>query len=350
MQRFIVLSLCGLALACAKPGEPAKAPAAAAPAPASADGYRLPKDQVIARWNGGQMTYGELREKKAASFRKITANFQRELFKAETQETEGMVIEMLLDAEAKKQGKANGEEYLKHLAENPPVPEAEMMAFYEQNVKAQPGAPPYDQIKSRIGQFLGMQRAQKEVERLKTEVGLKVELPPPESAKATFDLADRPMKGNPNAKVTIVEFSDFQCPYCSRAVPQIEAILKAYPNDVKIYFMHFPLSFHQEAMPAAVASRCAQQQGKFWEMHDKIFQNAQNLTRDAFTGYAKEFALDEAKFTACLDDASVKEYVKKDMEQGEAAGVEGTPSFYINGVKFEGGVPTPEALKSYVGT
>ncbi len=157
--------------------------------------------------------------------------------------------------------------------------------------------------------------------------------------------------GNKNAKVTLIEYSDFECPFCSRHLPAIKQALKDFPNDVRLVYRHFPLSFHPQATPAAVASECAAKLGgndKFWTMHDKLFENQTTLGRDLYVRLAKEMGLKEADFTKCLDsDQDVKTRVSTDMMEGESAGVEGTPATFVNGKLVSGAVPY-EMLKQEI--
>jgi protein-disulfide isomerase len=312
-------------------------------------GLRLNADQVVAKWTGGQVTYGELVQKRAASFKKQQNKCSKELSELEHRELEGFVIQNLVQSAAAKAGKSE-DDYLKSLAGSPVVSEQDARDFYDKNLKS--SGQPFEAIQDKVRQYLASQKQQEtvrgEFERLKKEAGVVIDLPAPETAVASFDLEGRAMKGNPQAKVTIVEFSDFQCPYCSQAVHGVEEIMKAYPNDVKFYFLNFPLSFHQNALPAAIAAQCANKEGKFWQFHDKLFQNQQQLNPAFYDSLATEFGLDPAKWKACLADPQVKAHISADQEQGESAGVEGTPSFYINGVAYAGGVPTPDAVKSYV--
>jgi protein-disulfide isomerase len=154
-----------------------------------------------------------------------------------------------------------------------------------------------------------------------------------------------PSKGPANAKVNIVEFSDFQCPFCSRVVPTVEQIMKAYPNDVRIFFRNNPLPFHPNAQPAAEAGVAAADQGKFWEMHDKLFANQQNLTRPDFEKYAGEIGLDMGKFKAALDSGSGKKKIQDDLAAAQKIGVQGTPNFYIDGRNVQGAQPFDEFKK-----
>lgn len=160
-----------------------------------------------------------------------------------------------------------------------------------------------------------------------------------------------PVSGKDSAKVTIVEFSDFQCPFCGRfytdTLPQIR---KEYidTGKVKLYYRHFPLDFHPAAFPGAVASECANEQGQFWTFHDKVFSGqdkigAQGMTADQITQqyktWATEIGLDATKFNSCYDSQKFKEQVTSDQADGKTAGVSGTPTFYINGTQLVGAQP-----------
>jgi protein-disulfide isomerase len=145
-----------------------------------------------------------------------------------------------------------------------------------------------------------------------------------------------PVRGPSDARITIVEFSDFECPYCSIAVKEVEAIQAAYPKDIKLIYKHFPLSMHPHAPLAAEAALAAQDQGKFWEMHDLLFANFRKLSRENMLGWAAQIGLDKDKFKADLDSGKYKAVVDKDEADGETAGVYGTPAFFINGKLYNG--------------
>ncbi len=153
------------------------------------------------------------------------------------------------------------------------------------------------------------------------------------------DIGESPVRGNPNAKITIVEFSDFQCPFCSRGAATMDEVLKAYPNDVKVVFKNLPLPFHQDAKPAAIAALAAQRQGKFWEMHDLLFKNQGALKKDSFLLWAKDIGLDVPKFTKDLEDPALAKRVEEEAALGGKLGVNGTPGFFINGVNLSGARP-----------
>jgi protein-disulfide isomerase len=161
-------------------------------------------------------------------------------------------------------------------------------------------------------------------------------------ARVTGDLTDDdPAKGDKNAPVTIVEFSDYQCPFCQRFVQQtLPLINERYvkTGKVRLVFRDYPLPFHQYAQKAAEASECADEQGKFWEMHDKLFSTSE-LGIDTLKNFAKEIGLDTTKFNSCLDSGKYASEVQKDMTDGSKYGVRGTPAFLINGVLVSGAQP-----------
>ncbi len=150
-------------------------------------------------------------------------------------------------------------------------------------------------------------------------------------------LAGSPVKGPANAKVTIVEFSDFQCPYCQRALPILSAVMGKYPNDVKLVYKHFPLnSIHPNAQKAAEASECAKDQNKFWELHDWMFANQGSLDVASLKAAAQSLSMNVEVFNACLDGGSKAPIVNKDLQDGSSLGVQGTPTFFVNGRQVVG--------------
>lgn len=160
-------------------------------------------------------------------------------------------------------------------------------------------------------------------------------------------IGDSPMMGASDAKVTIIEFSDFQCPYCGRVGPTMKRLVEEYPEDVRVVYKHLPLSFHQQALPAAKASVAAARQGKFWEFHDLLFQNQRQLTDEKFVELAKGLGLDVEKFESDYKSTEVAREVAKDMNEARRLGVTGTPGFFVNG-KFTSGAKPYESFKAMV--
>jgi len=153
---------------------------------------------------------------------------------------------------------------------------------------------------------------------------------------------DDAVKGDENAKVTIVEFSDYECPFCGRHFQQTyPQIVKEYveTGKVKLVFRDFPLGFHPQAQKSAEAAECAGEQNKYWDMHDKLFKDGVSGGVSSFKQYAKDLGLDSAKFNDCLDSGKMASEVAKDMQEGSAAGISGTPGFIINGQLVSGAQP-----------
>ncbi len=162
--------------------------------------------------------------------------------------------------------------------------------------------------------------------------------PVPSAARKIEIPADSPAKGPKTAKVTIVEWSDFQCPFCSKAIPTLKQIEQTYPKDVRVVFRHQPLPFHNNAKLAAEASMAAHEQGKFWPYHDKLFANQQALDRASLEKYASEVGLKVDKFKAALDSGKFRSKVEADSSAGTSVGANGTPTFFINGRQLVGKV------------
>lgn len=144
-------------------------------------------------------------------------------------------------------------------------------------------------------------------------------------------IGNSPVKGDVKAPVTIIEFSDFQCPYCAKLQPTLREVLDAYPGKVKLVFKNFPLAFHKQAKNAAKASHAAGEQGKYWEMHDKIFEKYNKLTEESFAEFATELELDTNKFAADFGSNKYDGQIQQDIQIAKKVGVRGTPTLFING-------------------
>lgn len=164
---------------------------------------------------------------------------------------------------------------------------------------------------------------------------------PPSAPVKPVDEKNEYIRGNKNAKVTLIEYSDFECPFCARHISSIDQALKDFPNDVRFVYRHFPLSFHPEAQKAAEAFECAGKQGKAWEMHDEIFKanTAKQMSVAKWKEIAKNLRLDSGKFDKCLDSGETAAKIAQDMQEGTSAGVGGTPGTFVNGQLVEGAVP-----------
>jgi len=179
-------------------------------------------------------------------------------------------------------------------------------------------------------------------ENVKTMPAQAAAAPQPQQPAGPVDVPvrpDDPAKGPARAPVTIVQFSDFQCPYCSRVEPTMKQIEQAYPKEVRVVWKHQPLPMHPEAMPAALAAEAAREQGKFWEMHQKLFDNQRALSAGAYEGFAREVGLDLGRFKAAMADPKLKARVEADQQLANKVGASGTPTFFVNGERVVGALP-----------
>ncbi|MDH3402817.1 MAG: thioredoxin domain-containing protein [Acidobacteriota bacterium] len=219
------------------------------------------------------------------------------------------------------------------------VPQEQIDAFYEER-QAQIRAPK-EQVEEQIRQYLRQQQGgplfRTLVADLEAKYGVERYLEPP---RVAVSADGHPAKGPAGAPVTIVEFSDFECPFCSRVLPSLRQVMENYGDSVRVVFRQFPLNnIHPRAQKAAEASLCAHDQGKFWEMHDAMFDEQKNLGVDQLKEKAGRIGLDAESFASCLDGDKFAPQVAADLEEGSAAGVSGTPAMFINGRFVNGAVP-----------
>ena len=161
------------------------------------------------------------------------------------------------------------------------------------------------------------------------------------------ELGDAQTRGSADARVTIVMFSDFQCPFCKRVMPTIAELEKEYGKDLRFAMKHNPLAFHNRAKAAALAAEAAGKQGKFWEMHDLLYENGRDLTDENFSAWAKDLKLDVGRFERDLDSADLGDRIDEHQAQAVRLGARGTPSFFING-RFLSGAQPAEAFKKVI--
>jgi len=343
-SRFLVAALLAASFAagCNKQTTPA-----ASPNTSAAGGQcELASDAVVGTFKleGAEqkVTYGELTGRIGAPL----ADLEKRKADLLKRGLEGYIIEKLVQAEAKKRGLANEDALLKAEVEDKIAQpsDAEIQKIFDQ-AKASgqlPAEVTMEQVKPEIVKMLTEQGKREKAQALFTELKSKADVQILLPEKRVQVEATGPSKGPESAPVTIVEFSDFQCPFCSRAKGTVDEVVKQYGDKVRLVFRHFPLSFHADAPKAAEAAACADDQKKFWEYHDKLFANQGALKVDDLKKHAAELGLDTARFNECLDSGKKAELVKKDTAAGEKVGVSGTPAFFINGVVLSGAVPAEE--------
>jgi protein-disulfide isomerase len=208
--------------------------------------------------------------------------------------------------------------------------DAEVATWYLANQERVQGAT-LDQARGAIRSYLLQERTQSArlayIERLKAKTSIKVMLDQPREAVKAVGAA----LGPENAPIELIEFSDFECPYCRRAAPVVKQVLEAYGNRVRLVYRHYPLAQHPNARPAAEAAACANEQGKFWAYHDRLFADPAKISDADLKQSAKDLGLDAARFNTCVDAHTFRQAVDADVTAGQAAGVTGTPAFFING-------------------
>ncbi len=342
-RSFPILFLAALSLtlfAC-KGGSESSAPAAKAASPKASQEPKLGPTTIVATVNGENITLADVDREGAAQLRQARRQAIEQEHAIRQGVLEAMVAQRLVQAEAKKRGLSE-EELIKVEVEEKVTPptEAQMREFYANNQARMPG--PYDQVKEQLGAYLQGQSAQGKLieylQELRSGAQVALTLPPPQMPRVDVE-AIGPSKGPTNAPVTMVVFSDFECPYCARSKAVIDQVVRDYGDKVRIVYRDFPLPFHANAPKAAEAALCADEQGKFWEFHDHLFANQDKLQLAALKETARTLGLDGAAFDACLDGGKMTARVEKNLEAGREAGVTGTPAFFINGLPLEGAQP-----------
>jgi protein-disulfide isomerase len=258
---------------------------------------------------------------------------------------DNLIEQKLLEAAAKKKGLTT--EKLLDQEVNSKVPDpsdAEVEAYYlgRKDRINRPLADVKTQMRESLKQAKIQPLRQDYLKRLRADSNVVVLLSAPR-VEVAYDPAR--VRGNPKAPVMIVEFSDYQCPYCHQVEPTVKEVLAKYGDKVSLSYRDFPLTaIHSQAQIAAEASRCALEQGKFWEYHDQLF-TASKLDKDALIEYARNLKLDDKQFGSCLTSEKYKAEIDKDLQDGRKAGVNGTPGFFVNGIAISGAKPEDEFMK-----
>jgi len=300
------------------------------------------KTSLVAEIDGKPVTMADLEEMLAPQLTQLDRQRQQLL----EQGLERLVQQKLIEAEATARGITPDAlveaEVTSKIAD---VSDAEVSSWYEAN-KARVGNRPLEQLAPQIKNFLAQQRQAGILEgfvgglrsKYKTRILMDV-------ARVDVAEANSPAKGPATAPVTIIEFSDFECPFCSRVNPSIEEAIATYGDQLRVVFRQFPLNIHPRAPKAAEAALCANEQGKFWEMHDAMFADQRKLEIADLKAKASSLGLDQAKFDACLDGGKMAAQIAADMADGQKAGVTGTPAIFINGRAISGAVPFADLAK-----
>ncbi len=253
---------------------------------------------------------------------------------------EELVLRRLVEAEVKRGGFASEEALFaaKVSSQLKPPTEADIKNLYDQAQDELAGKT-LEEVRPALVQYLAREQSREAFNaflmELKKKAKAKISIPVYRLPVSTTG----PSLGPKDAKVVIVEYADYECPYCAKAGETMKAVLAQYPKSVRVVFKDFPLDFHENAISAAVAARCAGQQGKFWEMHDALFANMRVLGDEKYAELATRLQLNQSKFSACLDDPKHVKAVLAEREEAGKFGVEGTPAFFVNGIPLSGAQP-----------
>ncbi len=296
----------------------------------------------VAKYNDVTITLKDVDAKLAPQLKQM----EKQKMELRQQAAEQIALEALAKAEAAKVGQTD-DVWVKAQLESrlAPPAEAEILKVFEDNKAKMPPGSTVESMREQIIGFLQKDKsrevAMKLFEELKTKGNYQMLMEEPRVQVAAIG----PARGPEGAKITIVEFSDFECPFCGKAEEAVTQVMEKYAGKVRLVFRHFPLNFHPHAPKAAEASMCANDQGKFWEMHKQLFANREALGIEDLKKHAATIGLDVAKFTECLDGNKMKALVEKDTKEGGEAGVSGTPAFFINGKLLSGAQPFAEFEK-----
>ncbi len=295
-------------------------------------------DPVVATYNGKNLRASEA----FAQVKTRLFDLEDEVFRTKEQAIMDAVEQKLIDAEARKQNISVEQLLEKETGGDVgDVSDKEITDFLSsKNLSLDDPRIKKDDVKEYLKYRRRFDKRQGFVAGLKKNANVKIVVKEPESPKMVVDVEGYPTWGNSKAPVTIVEFSDFECPFCSRALPVLAQIKKEYgPEKVKVVFRDMPLPSHSRAVPSALAAHCANEQGKFWEMHDQLFSNQSKLADKDLLEAAKTLKLDEAKFKECFEGKKHMATVDKSRREAEALGIQATPSFVVNGTLIQGAQP-----------
>ena len=284
--------------------------------------------RVLATIKGEAITSGDVE----TSLLPMIFDVQQQVYKLRSNELELSINDTLLNQEAQKR-KITTAALLAAEVKPKPVTDQQAQTFFDQNKDRVSGD--FAQTKDAIRQYLEqaeLRQAERVfVERLRAGAAIQVFLVAPESPVFAISTNDQPSLGNADAPVTIVAFTDYQCPSCAAMHPMLEQLVKDYGNKVRLVTRDFPLSQHTEAFKAAEAAEAAREQGKYWEYIQVLLRNQSALSVEKLKGYATEISLDRARFDKALDSGKFTEAVQRDLEDGAKLGINGTPTIFING-------------------
>jgi len=320
MKKFIVIFIFLLVVGCTKTSN-----------------QEMNPNTVLARVEGEDIKWKDVEGELGTQLAYMDQKYQESVYNTKKQYLERYIGDFLLKKESEKE-KITSEELLnRETSQGTTISDKEAEDFFKQNEPFLKSRFPNDKkpdLISKIKVGLGNQRKaqahQDYVERLKEKYKVELLIKAP---RIEVSADDDPYLGNKNAKVTIIEFSDFTCPYCSQAAKTVRTVMSdpKYQNNVKLVYRDSPTDRRPASFPAALAAQCAFEQNKFWEYHDMVFENQARLSIDVLKELAQGVSVDMNQFNACFDTKKYENEVNKDLRDGFKAGISGTPTFFVNG-------------------
>jgi protein-disulfide isomerase len=301
---------------------------------------RMAPSDVVATVGSSPITLAELDDKALEQPSPGGVKLSQALYDARRAALDELIGSRLIEEASKTQGVDRSALVEKEItAKVRTVTEPDIAAWYQANSARVQGAS-LDQVRQAIRSYLTQQRMQQAreeyLETLRKQTPVRIMLEPPRQAVAA---GNSPARGSARAPIELIEFSDFQCPFCQRADPTVRQLLSTYGDRIRLVYRHYPLPNHPNALPAAEAAACAAEQGQFWPYHDRLFANPSKLGDADLKQHAAELGLNAAQFNSCVDTHKHKAEVDADVKAGEEAGVSGTPAFFVNGRMISGAQP-----------
>ena len=294
------------------------------------------QDRVAARFGDVEITEAEVEEAAGGQLLQL----YQQMYQVKDRQLQAMIFDTLVDQAAAKEGISRADYLKKEVTDQIPAPTEEQIQQIKNQYKTQ--LPPDEaQARQQIIAFLQQQSGQQVEGALKARLfdaaGVEILLDPPRVEPVVE--AASPARGPRDAPIVFIEYTDYQCPYCDRVQPTIRALRERYGDSMVHVFKNLPLPMHQQATLAAEASFCAQDQGKFWELHDWLFANKNNISRDTMVAQAEALAMDVEAFGACIDARTHQARVQADAAEAGSFGIRGTPGFVVNGRVVTGAQP-----------
>jgi protein-disulfide isomerase len=298
-----------------------------------------PKEGIAAKTGDIEISSAELMD----GIESEIFELESKIFETKFNKLRSILLQKMMDKDERKKGLSNDEFLEKYISKDIKIADKEIDSFIkEQSIPAEHINP---QVREKIKGYLEMEKKKEAVDKWLAAQTAKspVEVYIAKPRRPTFpvEVGNAPFAGDKDAKVTIVEFSDFQCPFCAKGADLLKQIKKKYGNKVKVAFKNFPLPFHNQAETAAVAGLCANEQSTdfFWKMHDEMFAHQDSLDVEGLKGLAKKIGVKMDSFEKCITENKYLSQVKTDIEEGKKVGVKSTPTFFVNGQVITGAQP-----------